>query len=105
MNNFNFFTFKKLSELENNEFYNLQYEINNKEYIKEVNKFNKKYIIKKNNKKRIIKNNKKRIIKKSRLLNSLIHVDNSINIFYNDIIDFKDFINCNLNYTIQNIII
>ena len=89
MSNFNFITFKNLSELENNEFYNLHYEINNQEYIKEVHKFNQKYISKKNI------NKKKRIIK-SRLLNSLIEIDNSINIFYNEIIDFKNFINSNL---------
>jgi len=89
MSNFNFITFKNLSELENNEFYNLHYEINNEEYIKEVHKFNQKYISKKNI------NKKKRIIK-SRLLNSLIEIDNSINIFYNEIIDFKNFINSNL---------
>ena len=89
MSNFNFITFKNLSELENNEFYNLHYEINNEEYIKEVHKFNQKYMIKKNI------NKKKRIIK-SRLLNSLIEIDNSINIFYNEIIDFKNFINSNL---------
>ena len=89
MSNFNFITFKNLSELENNEFYNLHYEINNEEYIKEVHKFNQKYISKKNI------NKKKRIIK-SRLLNSLIEIDNSINIFYNEIIDFKKFINFNL---------
>jgi hypothetical protein len=94
MNNFNFITFKNLSELENNEFYNLECEIDNKEYIKEVHKFNQKYVNKKNiNKKNI--NNKKKIIK-SRLLNSLIEIDNSINIFYNEIIDFKKFINFNL---------
>jgi len=87
MNNFNFITFKNLSELENNEFYNLECEINNKEYIKEVYKFNKKYINKKNKRQKIIK---------SRLLNSLIEIDNSINIFYNEIIDFKNFINFNL---------
>lgn len=87
MNNFNFITFKNLSELENNEFYNLECEINNKEYIKEVYKFNKKYINKKNKRQKIIK---------SRLLNSLIEIDNSINIFYNEIIDFKNFINSNL---------
>jgi hypothetical protein len=87
MNNFNFITFKNLSELENNEFYNLECEINNKEYIKEVYKFNKKYINKKNKRQKIIK---------SRLLNSLIEIDNSINIFYNEIIDFKKFINFNL---------
>ena len=86
MSNFNFITFKNLSELENNEFYNLHYEINNQEYIKEVHKFNQKYMSKKNI------NKKKRIIK-SRLLNSLIEIDNSINIFYNEIIDFKNFIN------------
>ena len=73
MNNFNFITFKNLSELENNEFYNLECEINNKEYIKEVYKLNKKYINKKNKRQNIIK---------SRLLNTLIKVDNSINIFY-----------------------
>ena len=89
MSNFNFITFKNLSELENNEFYNLHYEINNQEYIKEVHKFNQKYMSKKNI------NKKKRIIK-SRLLNSLIEIDNSINIFYNEIIDFKNFINSNL---------
>ena len=89
MSNFNFITFKNLSELENNEFYNLECEINNQEYIKEVHKFNQKYMSKKNI------NKKKRIIK-SRLLNSLIEIDNSINIFYNDIIDFKNFINSNL---------
>ena len=89
MSNFNFITFKNLSELENNEFYNLHYEINNEEYIKEVHKFNQKYMSKKNI------NKKKRIIK-SRLLNSLIEIDNSINIFYNEIIDFKNFINSNL---------
>ena len=48
MSNFNFITFKSLSELENNEFYNLECEINNQEYIKEVHKFNQKYISKKN---------------------------------------------------------
>ena len=89
MSNFNFITFKNLSELENNEFYNLECEINNEEYIKEVHKFNQKYMSKKNI------NKKKRIIK-SRLLNSLIEIDNSINIFYNEIIDFKNFINSNL---------
>lgn len=89
MSNFNFITFKNLSELENNEFYNLECEINNQEYIKEVHKFNQKYMSKKNI------NKKKRIIK-SRLLNSLIEIDNSINIFYNEIIDFKNFINSNL---------
>jgi hypothetical protein len=92
MNNFNFITFKNLSKLENNEFYNLECEINNKEYIKEVYKFNQKYL----SKKYINKKNKKKRIIKSRLLNSLIEIDNSINFFYNEIIDFKKFINSNL---------
>jgi hypothetical protein len=87
---FKFIYFDKLSPIPSNDFYNLHCEINSYEFQKNVQIIESKY--RKNKQKNNNKYNKKKIIK------SIIHLQNHINIFYKDIQDFQQFINYKLNY-------
>ena len=80
---FKFICFDNLSTMPSNEFYNLHYEINSYEFLKNVDEIESRYRIN---------------IQKKKIINTMIHLQNYINIFYNDIQDIRQFINCNLNY-------
>tara|TARA_Y100000389_G_scaffold183667_1_gene201390 strand:+ start:97 stop:378 length:282 start_codon:yes stop_codon:yes gene_type:complete len=90
MTNFQFICFDNLSLLLPNEFENLECEINNSNYYKYLHNFEIIHRYNQNQKKKIFYSN---------LYNSFINLENKLNIFYNDINEFKIYINKNLYYT------
>tara|TARA_Y100000389_G_scaffold182228_1_gene198675 strand:+ start:97 stop:369 length:273 start_codon:yes stop_codon:yes gene_type:complete len=87
MTNFEFICFDNLSLLKPSDFECLEYEINNSEYL---NYFENIYIYNQNKREKYFYSN---------ILNSFINLENKLNIFYNDINDFKNCINKSLYYT------